>query len=289
MVNLSALAPITTAATALSNLVLVSPQKTIGYQPQNAADQTGQQPPPLLFHYEGEQSVMIQSDITDHFVEDNTSIQDQIALKPVEINTDGFIGELNDIPPKSLQLLQTLANKLTVVDAYTPVLSATALIAYTEALLLYQTTANAVNSAVSAWSSLSGQDGENVIGSNGLGQAFDATTGKVANNQTKQQVAYQQFYGYWNNRTLFTVQTPWAVFQNMAIKSVQAIQDAETRVISNFKVSFKMIRFANTQSTNGITAILQGRAAAQASGLVDLGTTTPSPSISVADALSRIA
>lgn len=285
-VNLAALAPITTLANALSNLVLVSPQKTIGYQPQNAGDQTGGQAPALLFHYEGEQSVQFQSDITDHSVEDNTSIQDQVALRPVEITVDGFIGELNDIPPKALQLLQTLANKLTVVSAYTPVLSATALIAYTEAFLLYQTAANAKNSAVSAWNSLSGSGGENVIGSNGLGNSFNAATGQINNNQNKQQVMFQQFFGYYNNRTLFTVQTPWAVFQNMAIKSVNAVQDAETRVITNFKVSFKQIRFATSLLTGGNSPILQGRAAAQAAGLIDFGTTTPSPDISVGQGLS---
>lgn len=277
-VNLSALAPITTAISALSNLVLVSPQKTIGYQPQNAQDQTGPLPPSLLFHYEGEQNVQVQSDITDHWIEDNTSIQDQVALRPIEINTEGFIGELNDIPPKALQLIQTLANKLTVVSAYTPALSETALLAYTQAFLLYQTANVVANSAVSSWNALAGNDGENVIGANGLGTSFNAQTGQVTNNQNKQQVMFQQFFGYWNSRTLFTVQTPWAVFQNMAIKSVQAVQDAETRVISTFKVSFKQIRFASTETTGGqLTTILHGRAATQAAVIRNLGTITPGP------------
>src|SRR6185312_8744514 len=102
MPDLSSLASITTAATALSNLILVNPQKTIGYQPQNAPSnngQTAQLGPSLLFHYEGEQTASLESDITDHYIENNTAIQDQIALKPVIITTHGFIGELNDIPP----------------------------------------------------------------------------------------------------------------------------------------------------------------------------------------------
>lgn len=286
--NLGGLAPLTTAAQALSNLVLVSPQKTIGYQPQNKNSQTGQQPPALLFHYEGEQTVALESDITDHFIEDNTAIADQIALKPEIVTTHGFIGELNNVPPKALALLQFLANKLTAVDAYTPVLSQTALIAYNEAFLAYQVAQNVITAGVSAWSSLTGQDGENVIGSNGIGNQFNADTGEVKNNQSKQQIAFQQFYGYWRSRTLFTVQTPWAVFQNMAIKSLRAIQDAETRMITDFEVQFKMMRFASTTSTAGIAAILQGRAAAQAAGLVDLGTTTPSPSIGVSSGLGKL-
>jgi len=278
MPNLSALSTLTTTATGLSNLILVSPQQTIGYQPLNPPSADGQDdaqnPPALLFHYEGEQSVAVESDITDHYVEDNTAIQDQIALRPETIMVHGFIGELNDIPPEALELLQTAATKLTTISAYTPALSVAAQIAYNTAFQLYQVGANARNAAVSTWSSLKGQDGENVIGSNGLGSAFNATTGQVEGNQTKQQVAFQQFYGYWKNRTLFNVQTPWAVFQNMAIKSFKAIQDAETRMITDFEVTFKMIRMANTAVT--ITPLKkQGRLFSQGSPLLSNGTSTP--------------
>ena len=280
MANLSALSTATTAATALSNLILVSPQKTIGYQPQNPPNANGlpstaAQPPAILFHYEGEQTVSLESDITDHYIEDNTAIQDQIALRPETITTHGFIGELNDVAPAALAAIQALADKLTVISAYVPVLSTTALIAYAEAFQLYQVGANALNSGVSAWNTLNGVGGESVI--NGQGITLQA-------NQTKQQVAFQQFYGYWRNRTLFTVQTPWAVFQNMAIKSLRAIQDAETRMITDFEVTFKIIRMAQSITTAPITSV-QGRLGSQSAGVTDLGTSTPAPSIGVTDGL----
>lgn len=278
MANLSSLTPVTTTATALSNLILVSPQATIGYQPQNnPAAPNNQQPPAILFHYEGEQTVSIESDITDHFIEDNTAIQDQIALRPETITTHGFIGELNDVAPKALQPVQALADKLTVVSAYLPVLSETALIAYAEAFQLYQVGANAINAGISAWESLNGVGGESVINDQGL---------TLQQNQTKQQVAFQQFYGYWSNRILFTVQTPWAIFQNMAIKNLRAIQDAETRMITDFEVTFKRIRTAQTITTIPITSV-QGRLGSQSAGLTDLGTSTPPSSIQVLDGLSQ--
>lgn len=289
MANLSTLSNFTTSATALSNLVLVSPQKTVGYQPQNPANADGSPstagaPPALLFHYEGEQSVTIESEITDHYVEDNSAIADQIALKPEMVAVHGFIGELNNVAPYGLQTLKVAADKLTAISAYTPAISATALIAYNTAFQLYQVGANALNAAVSSWNTLSGQGGENVIGSSGLGGAFDASSGKVSNNQTKQQVAFQQFYGYWRARTLFTVQTPWAVFQNMAIKSLRAIQDAETNAITDFEVSFKMVRTAASAFT--VVPGLQGRAADQAADTQNLGTTTPTNDASQADAMT---
>jgi hypothetical protein len=280
MGNISALSQITTGATALSNLILVSPQKTIGYQPQNPPSQNGtpaQQPPALLFHYEGEQTVALESDITDHFIEDNTALQDQIALKPEVITTHGFIGELNDVAPPQLQAVQAVADKLTVVGAYTPGLSETALLAYNQAFQLYQVAQNAINSAVSAWSTITGAGGESVIGSGGLASQP---------NQSKQQLMFQQFYGYWRNRTLFTVQTPWAVFQNMAIQRLRAIQDAETNVITDFEITFKMIRIASTQISIFDPSNLQGRAAVQGSGVTDLGTSTPIKSTPLVQALS---
>ncbi len=281
MPNLSTLSPITTTATALSNLVLVSPQKTIGYQPQNGIAKNGKTSltkPALLFHYEGEQTVTLESDITDHFVEDNTAIQDQISLKPEIISTHGFIGELNDVAPAILAPVQLLANKLVTVGAYLPSLSITALLAYNEAFQIYQVASNAANSAIAAWSALTGTGGESVVGSNGI---------QVQASQTKQQFYFQQFYAYWRARTLFTVQTPWAVFQNMAIKSLRAIQDAETNVITDFEVSFKMIRLASTVTlTASEAAILQGRLANQSAGVTNQGTSTPVSSTSMGDFLS---
>jgi hypothetical protein len=274
-VNLSPLATVTTTATALSNLVLVTPQQVLGYQPQNGFitdNKTTQSQPSLLFHYEGEQTVTIESDITDHYIEDNTAIQDQVSLKPEIVTTHGFIGELNDIAPIGLQLAQSAVSKLTTISAYTPALSVTALIAYNEAFQAYQIAANAVAAGVSAWGTISGTSaGESVIGNLGL---FEQPT------QNRQQRAFQQFYGYWSNRILFTVQTPWAVFQNMAIRSLRAIQDAETRMITDFEVSFKRIRLATTASISQSQALnLQGRLNNQASAVQNNGTVPVVPSV----------
>lgn len=278
MANISGIAGATTAATALSNLILATPN-LIGYQPQNGSsllNQTPvQTPPSLVFNYEGEQTVILESDITDHYVEDNTAVQDQIALRPEIITTHGFIGELNDIAPIPLQVLQTAASKLTVVSAYLPVLSVTALLAYTEATLAYEVAASAVNSAVSAWSSINGGSGSTV-----LNLSSSISTSAL---QSKQAVYFQQFYAYWKNRVLFTVQTPWGIFANCAIKTLRAIQDETTNVITDFDVSFKVMRFAQTIVTTGNQ---QGRLNSQASPLSNGGTSTPASSISVNQGLA---
>ena len=285
--SLSALAPITTGLTALSNLLLVSPQKTVGYQPQYVPGSLAQVPPTIVFHYEGEQTATLESDITDHYIENNTAIQDQIALRPEMISTHGFIGEVNDIFPLSLPNNINIVSKLTILSAYTPGLTTTALIAYNEAFQLYQIAANAANAAISAVSSLNQSNGENVIGSSGLGAGV-SNNGKISGNQNKQQTYFQLFYGYWRSRTLFTVQTPWAVFQNMAIKSLRAIQDAETNVITDFEVTFKMIRTA--QSAISTSAVTQARLTNQSATATNLGTSsaTAAPTLSLTSGLSSM-
>lgn len=277
--NLSALTPLTTTATALSNLILVSPQAAIGYQAQNLLDSNGnpsnqQQDPAFLFHYEGEQSMQLESDITDHFIEDNTALQDQIALKPPVINTHGFIGELNNVIPKNTTAYyaKIAADKLTLISAYTPQLSISALLAYNTAFQLYQTADNAKNSAVSAWSSVKDtSDPKNPAGSQ---------------TQTKQQIAFQILYGYWSQRRLFTIQTPWGVFNNMAIKSMRPVQGGDDLSITDFEMSFKQIRIAMPSTFSGtIGAFQQGRAVNQSQSQVNNGTKTPVASTSLVSSL----
>jgi hypothetical protein len=173
-----------------------------------------------------------------------------------------------------------VATKLIGVGSYAPGLSATALEAYNTAFQLYQTGLATVNSATSAYLGLTGQGGETVI--NG-----SSTT--RANNQNQQQKYFQQFYGYWKNRTLFTVQTPWAIFQDCAIQSLRAIQGEETNTITDFEVTFKLLRFASTLTiTPGTTTAgnAYGRLQNQSSSLINLGPqtviTSPTSFVSVA-------
>lgn len=280
---ITAITAVTNAAQTLGNLILVTPQDVIGYQPQNASINGVLQPytqPALLFHYEGEQTSSIESDITDHYVENNTPIQDHIALRPVTITTQGFVGDLNDLAPTpQFAAAQIAAEKLTIISAYTPALSATALNAYNQAVFAYNTANQLVDSAVAAWSSINGQDqGTTVIEGNSV---------FTQPNQTPQQKYYQQLYGYWNSRTLFTVQTPWAIFTDMAIVAIRAIQAADNNTITDFECTFKQIRYASVLEDTAVNAnpnVAQGRLAQQVGapggGAVNTGTSVATPATS---------
>jgi len=278
--DISQISSAANAAQSLSNLILVNPQKMIGYQPQNQPpvdNVTAPPPPTLVFDTEGENTATLVSEITDHVVEDNTHIQDHITLQPEQITVSGYIGELNNVIPRSLQAAKQYIDKLTLIGAYAPQLSISAQIAYNEAFQLYQTGVNAYNAGVAAYSSITGGGGLNTITGSGL-TAFNAQLGVISGNQTKQQVAFQLFYGYWRSRTLFTIQTPWAIFKDMAIMSLRAIQGEDTRTITNFEVTFKMIRFAGNILKTGQTLTTsdnEGRLYHMSSDEVNNGSSVP--------------
>lgn len=290
MPNLSALLPNATRAITLANLVLVTPETPDALQPQNPPKKGGmpnesEQPEKLLFHYSGEQMVNLQSDITDHYVEDNTAVQDQIALKPEEYTVTGYIGELNDIVPALIGDFNPkfIANKLSVLGAYVPGLTTTAQQTYAKTAQAYQTAQRAKDVAVSAWNTLGfGRPNSNeVVGGSGVERSKGV--------QNKQQVMFQALYGYWRERRLFSVQTPWALFRNMAIKNLQAVQNPDTNRISDFIVTFKMIRNAKTSSVKeNVSKILQGRLGAQTASVVNTGTSTGSPGPSLGAGLSEM-
>ncbi len=251
-------------------IALITPNLNTGIKPQIKPGSSQSQPSPLLFHIEDENTVTLTSDITDHYAEDNTSIQDQIALKPEVITVTGFIGELNDVVPPLLQPLKTAADKLTLLGPYQPVLSASALIAYNQAVQTYAIAALTVNTAISAIQSIAGS-GENIDPATGkpFAQGFTFPS------QNKQQQMFTSFYAYWSNRNLFTVQTPWAIFTDMAIQTIRSVQDADTRVISSFEVTFKKMRFAQLSvafDVSNVTGRLQQQAASEVNHGVIQGT-----------------
>ena len=232
----------TTVQSITTSVALVTPQINLGYQPLNMNGQTpytnAVNPPALLFHYEGENVAHVQSDSTDHFIENNSAIQDQISLKPEQVQVHGFIGELNDIFPVSLPNNGQISAVFPPVAAFVSQFTVAGQDTINQAAAAYRTEQSAQTTATSAWGALSGGNSSTVIGSSGIGDR--------GGSQGLQQIMFQQFYQYWRTRTLFRVQTPWAVFTNMVIMELRATQDESTRMITEFYVSFKMLRFATT-------------------------------------------
>jgi len=272
-----------------TSIALVTPQTNIGYQPLSTGsvpNSNAANPPTLLFHTEGENTAHIQSDITDHFIEDNTAIQDQISLKPEMVTVHGFIGELNDVFPVGIPNNGQISALLPNVAPFVPQLTTSGQAAINTAFAAYQTAQAAANAVVSAWGALSGTTPQTVVGSSGLNvNGSSVTSASGLRPQGLQQAVFQQFYLYWRNRTLFNIQTPWAVFANMAIMEMRAQQDESTRMITDFYISFKMIRTSTTflQTPDQFNGV--GRSNVS---VTDLGQSTPAPGIPLTTGVASI-
>lgn len=79
---------------------------------------------------------------------------------------------------------------------------------------------------------------------------------------TRQADVFAYFYQCWKGRLLFSVETPWGIFENMALLSVRAEQSEETKDATTFTVVFKKMRIAGQATVN--LGQLAGRNAFQA-------------------------
>ena len=75
----------------------------------------------------------------------------------------------------------------------------------------------------------------------------------------------------------------------MAIESLRAVQDDQTNVITDFFITFKMIRTVQAYSdSNALAPVAQARLSDQSAGATDLGTQTPAPSLAVSAGLAQM-
>lgn len=231
--------------TSIINAILVQVQK-VDYDVKDSTN-VG-----FLFATRGEDRVSLRSEITDHYSEYNKALQDQIALKPIEVTLTGYVAELSDLLPGILSRINDVVSQLTTLAPYAPQLTLQALQAYNQAKLIYE-------AAASAYTTI-----EQTFGfENDLGIGFGG--GK----QTQQQKAYHYFKSRWEQRQLFKVITPWEVFEDMAILSCEPIQGEESRFVSDFQITFKQLRFASVLTSE--LSIAQGRRAVQNATETDKG------------------
>lgn len=200
----------------------------------------------FIFDIIGVEEMGLESDITDHYTEDNNSIQDQIALRPEQFTLSGFVGELASNPGNPFTSILTTLQAFGPIPAMLTAFSIQAGQVYNRLATIATNGQDVINKAANIYT---------------LFSDLSTTT-------DKQQNAFQYFYHLWLNRQLCEVETPWGIFEDMAILSIKARQDEDTSEISDFAVTFKRMRFASTtqltltgadlSSTTGrVTQVLQ--------------------------------
>ena len=218
----------------------------------------------FLFEILGDEISELFSDITDHFIESNTSIQDQIGLKPEMVTLRGLVAELSYSKAPG-QARPFVPDSLPINPTMTPGLT-------TQQIQQANAVATANGSTVSAAfttskSSLSLNGASNAYQYFKNFQSFTPTgTPPVF---TKQTNAFLYFYQLWKGRMLFSVQTAYGIWQNMAIDYVRAVQSEDTKYRSDFMIRFKKIRIAGEAEVQ--LGMLAGRNAPDAAPITQNG------------------
>jgi hypothetical protein len=206
----------------------------------------------FVFDILGPENVIMDSEITDHYVEDGSAIQDHIVLRPIKFTLRGYVAELNDILPNyGLSVLKNIQS-IGTVGGLLPNLSTQATQAYAKLASSAAKVTNVIN------------QGLNI---------YDIFTNH-STASSKQQKAFKFFQDLQASKTLVSVETPWRIFENMAIESIHPLQNEDTKYVTQFDVNFKQIR---TVEQNLIPTTEQTRATDAMSEAVNRGKTSGNP------------
>lgn len=205
----------------------------------------------FIFDIEGETTITAVNEITDHFVEDNSAVQDHIASRPLSVTLNTFVGEVTSQDLDGLaEVTQTAVRKLTTLSAYLPDLS-------TAASFVKDSIENPRNLTVEE----AIDDVNNVY----------ALIKNLNPGATRQQQAYLYFKALRDQKILVSLQTPFEYIPNMAIETLVATQEEGTNTISNFSITLKQIRTVSTKFVTFDKADYSGRAGDQRQPQTDKG------------------
>ena len=204
----------------------------------------------FIFDVEGETRIQHTSNITDNYVESNAAVQDHVAVAPTKLNLTRYVGELVDTiedDPRS-EIAQLVA-KLAPIVAFAPQLTQAA---------------SFVKGAI---------NGETSFNEQTLSEADNlyALFQNLNPNASKKQRAYLYFKALQEKSIPISVQTPFSYFQNMAIESLIATEDEDTRDIATFSLVLKELRFASIETVNFDPKKFQNRSKSQQAPLAKNG------------------
>lgn len=182
----------------------------------------------FMFDVPEDDQLELNSDITDHFTEDNSYINDHIVNQPIEVTVSGFVGELVFTPPDGLEgVLSRLSSRLSVVDGFLGgYLSQQQQSINRTVSQAEQAVANVNQFLDRAQNLIAFFDGEDI-------------------EDSRQRQAFNKLRALWGAQRIMTIQTPWTYLENMAITNITFLQDDVSEDRSDISVTLKQIRFAS--------------------------------------------
>ena len=187
------------------------------------------------FHVPETEIVKFENDITDHYIDTNSAVQDHIVQKPITITLTGLVGDYFYSNNQLEDLLALVVPTMTLVKEFLPeIRNATSFLK----LKKYNSTTTI------------GTDGKIVSGAGADKYNFSAmdifslfqSLYKLKSAQTR---AFLFFECMWKSRALFSVETTWKRYDNMVIQSLQPRRDKNAD-ITEFSITFKQISTTQT-------------------------------------------
>lgn len=205
--------------------------------------------PPVHYFFSVLQSdeLNAESDITDHYVENNTAVQDHVSLKPLEFTVRGLIGEkvYNREVLKTTGDVETELDKLKPIGAFLPSVSNYAQVAI-----------NAVSYVESSV------------------QRYKSSFDKIFKNKTQsplQEKVCNELLQLRANRTLMSLYIDnVGKFNNLLIKSARITQE-DSIYASQLIVELKQYNSVSTQTTKADTKKYAARCGQQQAYEENLG------------------
>lgn len=223
------------------------------------------------FHIPEKEQVKMQSEVTDHYIDTNTPVQDHIARKPVTITLNGFQGDyfysVNKIEDTLAKVIPTMA----LVKQFLPRLSD-----------------NTKQQIVNKYEQLMGTADNQITRTKPIPIALQANNTwysthfvdvdlfqlfqdmyKLKSAQTR---AFFFLETLWLSSASFTVETTWKRYQNMVITDIIPMRDNNAD-ITDFSVSFKQVNSTSSlvQSLENATGRTRQQLAEIANKGVDKG------------------
>lgn len=200
------------------------------------------------FHIDQSEQVNMESDITDHYVDTNSAVQDHIARRPITITLNGYQGEYYYSVHPIQDMVSKIGSVLTLVENFKPKLDA-----FTNQIKIRQTQRSLIalnngdTTEAEKYGELAGRQEINLKQHNAIDlfKLFQNIY-KLTSAQTR---AFYYFEALWKSEILFTVETRWKRFDNMVIQKVTPLGENNAD-ITDFSVTFKQMGITTSKSEN---------------------------------------
>lgn len=206
----------------------------------------------IRLHIYGTETMSLNADITDNYVESNIAYQEHIALKPKVFTLSGEVGELTWFrKDEENSIIGAVEQKLYPVVSFFPPISKQASVVQDKALKIMGVIDSLDNFANRVWGLLSEDDVD-----------------------TEQKKSYKYLMTLWQRRVPINIGTPYGKMYNYVIQSIEFTQPDRTVDKSQIKISFKEFKTVIEKRARVDQKKLQGRKSAQQAAKQNKGTTT---------------